>query len=254
MLARERPTFFGFSSIFRRDAYPVFEKGIGARYLREYVPLHLPQVEQGLRQAHGAIVKTGRRPSRILDIGSGPGTVAMGLRNLIHRDEITGNWRIDAIDPSAEFCEMLKKAGVAMGTRPIYMNPPLQMGLQEYLDRRKPCATDWIVMANVLSALAHHRTLTDCIHLFDRLFELQQTIGAAPALTLIEGSCRTYIDPYAYFNELAARFRVLAAEGLSRSISIPSPHVLKCRYYGRPGQPRGCSPRMIMITITPHKG
>ncbi len=247
---------FGFSSrsrLFPPGSYPVFENGKGARYLREYAPLHLPQVEHGLSAAYQALIKSGRCPRRILDVGSGPGTVPLALRNVIHRDGIQGNWRVDSIEPSSEFCAMLKTSRSALGSHPIYLNQPMQMGIQEYLDLRKPCATDWIVMANVLSALVQGQSPEFTCRLINRLFEYQKTVGAAPALTLIEGSCDTYIDPYVHFRALAANFRVICRQGLIRSVQLPSPHILNCRYYGHLGGPRGCSPRLIMLTITPHK-
>ncbi len=87
MLSDKRNAF-GFalpSRLFPPGPYPVFENGKGARYLREYAPLHLPQVEHGLSAAYQALIKSGRRPRRILDIGSGPGTVPLALRTVIHR-------------------------------------------------------------------------------------------------------------------------------------------------------------------------
>jgi hypothetical protein len=234
--------------MFPGAAYPVFENGLGMRYLREYAPLHLPQVEHGLGVAYAEIVRTGMNPSRILDIGSGPGTTALALRNLLERNQVAGRFQIAPLEPSSEFCGMLERLRDEWRHEPTHLHRPLKLKLDQYLASDTAVEADWIVMANVLSPLVAGKDPVYCCELIQRLLEKQSRAGRSPFLTLIEGSCSTYINPYAHIRALAQKFNVVARLGLDRSTPLYRPYILDCRYYLKAGQ-RGCQPRLIMLTL-----
>ena len=238
------------SKMFPPREYPVFENGMAFRYLREYAPLHLPQVMAGLLAAYRGLSACGRRPRTVLDIGSGPATVALALQMLIGDGTIADSLAVDCVEPSSEFCDMIEKARSVWPEQPVALNAPLMMTMEQYLEAKYVCEADWVVMANVLSPLAAGSAPADtACRLMERLFEVQRKTGISPAVTLIEGSCRTYLDPYACLNAIGERFHTVVRVGHPCSVSLNSPHILKCGYYRKPVQ-KGCKPRLTMLTIT----
>ncbi len=239
--------------LFAPGAYPLFENGRGARYVREYLPLHLPQLEYGLEQAFPTVCDAHQspgRPIRVLDVGSGPASVPMALDRLVSAGRIAGSFEVQPIEQSAEFCSMLRIAGESLRSGQVVIREPRQMTLEQYISQPDAAglyACDWVVMGNVLSPLAHGKSPADYSGLIRRLMERHMTMAGSPVLTAIEGSCSTYVQPYPFMRELAAQFTLVREVGLSHSVQLDRPAIRNCAYYRGPYQ--GCKPRIIMVTV-----
>jgi hypothetical protein len=69
--------------------YPYFEGDDCIRYLHQYLPFHLPQIEHVLKSVLQSDIFIDKSTINILDIGSGPATVPLALLKLSNRYEIT---------------------------------------------------------------------------------------------------------------------------------------------------------------------
>ena len=249
MLAGRQSTF-GHGRLFPAGAYPEFENGQGTQYVREYLPLHLPQLEHGIARAFQSLqaaLPVTTRPIRILDIGSGPASVALSLDRLVAQGHIKGHFEVFPIEQSKEFCEMLRAAAQPLMTGAVAIRDPQCMSLEQYTASRDACPCDWIVMANVLSPFAQGRSVKDYCDMIHRLLNRHRTDAGYPALTTIEGSCSTYVTPYAYMRGLAEQFKVVCELGLRHSVQLDRPEIRNCRFYR--SRYRGCKPRIIMVTV-----
>ncbi len=77
------------------------------RYLRQYMPLHMPQIEKAVRNTLDQNLLT-RKHLHIVDIGGGPGTLYVVLASLLHRGfypEYT--FDITLVEPSRTFHDFL---------------------------------------------------------------------------------------------------------------------------------------------------
>ena len=238
--------------LFPSGKYPSFEEGRGAQYVSEYLPLHLPQLEYGLEMAYRSLQGTlsAGRAIRLLDIGSGPASVALALERLTAMGKINAQFQVQPLEQSAEFCGMLREAADPLGSGAVKLMPPFQMDMERYLDEKATTpldSFDWIVMANVLSPLAQGRTVEEYCARIQRLLEQHRTPTGYPALTVIEGSCCKYVLPHTYMKGLTAQLKVLCNIGLDWSVPLDRPDILNCTYY-KTGT-GGCKPRIMMITV-----
>ena len=238
--------------LFPSGKYPSFEEGRGVQYVSEYLPLHLPQLEHGLEMAYRSLQENlpVDRAIRLLDIGSGPASVALALERLTSGAKVQAQFQVQPLEQSAEFCGMLRAAAGPLGSGAVQLETPCQMNMDRYLDETtalslQPC--DWIVMANVLSPLAQGRNVEEYCARIQRLLEQHRTPTGYPALTVIEGSCCKYVAPHTYMNGLAAQLKVVCKVGLDCSVPLNRPDILNCTFY-KTGT-GGCKPRIMMITV-----
>ena len=204
MLAgQDNPHYRG--GLFPSGKYPSFEEGRGVQYVSEYLPLHLPQLEHGLEMAYRSLQETlpVDRAIRLLDIGSGPASVALALERLTSRAKVQAQFQVQPLEQSAEFCGMLRAAAGPLGSGAVQLETPCQMDMERYLDETtalslQPC--DWIVMANVVSPLAQGRTVEEYCARIQRLLEQHRTPTGYPALRRSLGVCDgvLYSTPLAY--------------------------------------------------------
>ena len=224
--------------IFERRAYPDFDSLAQCKqYVREYVPLHLTQIEAGLLEAAKAmpLALPLDRPIRVLDIGGGPGTVALALERLTASGKLGGCFVVDVIEPSAPFCRMLNIAKMSLCDGSVSIGEISQHDFLDYwfASKGKRLDYDWIVSANVMSPLSlawerrvgmedEVRKTSPCS--LERLGGVARdawsthdlgllfwhilknfTREGLGAITLIEGGCRTYInEPRDYMRQLAS--------------------------------------------------
>mgnify|MGYP001566131260 CR=1 FL=1 len=234
--------------LFPPGAYPTFENGRGAQYLHEYVPLHMPQVEVGIAQAYRSLRSSfsASGPVRVLDVGSGPATVALVFDRLGAQGLVNGKFVVSPVETSSEFCAMIRHAATALWPGTVELKDPKQMNIEQYMGMAHE-PYDWIVMANVLSPFAAGRTVEDCCGKIEWLINANKSASGYPPLTIIEGSCSRYINPYEHIQAIARRYNVVCEIGLGYSRPLHRPDILNCGFYR---SPMGyCRPRVVMITV-----
>lgn len=272
-------TSMGYRGGLFTSSYPAFDdKEQCIRYVLEYVPFHLQQVEMGLLQAARTISEQWPkdRPVRVLDIGSGPGTVALALERLVASGQLKHRFQIVAVEPSAQFCQMLVKVAARLRGGDVEIVEVRQRELISAWRSNIPRQwdIDWITAANVLSPVSaaweqavgmkdaakmREPTRMELLkppvldawsandlamvlwHMLERF-----TAGGKGHMTLIEGGCAKYIrNPPGYIRQIAAcgSLRVVAGSPHSSSAGKMSP----CEFYRtRYGHD---TPNLIMLTM-----
>jgi hypothetical protein len=246
---RGKPAYVG--GLFSAAGYPGFTGTQCVQYVQEYLPFHLPQIEHGLFNAYKAIGATfpADRPVRVLDIGSGPASVALALDCLVSNGKIAGRFIVDTVEPSIGFGQMIDQARGALAGGPVEISRLFSAQLPEWMQyaRTGLYKYDWLVMANVLSPLSFALN-RDNERLKSLISELLSCTGSYPggvSVTFIEGNCCTYGHPVERFNALIGGG--MRSVGSMLSTRIGAGYILKCRHYRT--KQGNCVPHVIMITI-----
>lgn len=231
--------------LFNRS-YPSFESLATCRqYIREYLPFHLTQIENGLLAAYKEIkpyLPEGR-PVRVLDVGAGPASVALALERLVESGRLTGRFIVDAIEPSASFVGLIRLVQNKFRFGPVQINEIYEGDLTGWLIARKGGLKiyDWIVAANCLSPMGLSWKAEEIALLYRHAID-RVTYGSRGFVTIIEGGCSTYINPYVCMDKIEKSpllEKVAGTSGVGR--------MTPCGFYRTKwGNDR---PNMIMLTM-----
>jgi hypothetical protein len=220
--------------LFHSGGYPVFSNDQCAQYVQEYLPFHLPQIEEGLRTAYNAVGTTFPidRPVRVLDIGSGPASTALALDSLVSSNIISGRFTVDTVEPSLGFNRMIDRARSALASGPVEIGEQYLSQFPSWMqyDHSGNPKYDWIIMANALSPITLALN-NDGAKLRSMITELLSKSGreCGCSATFIESGCGTYGHPILALKDLKENGYMIIGHGLPRTISAA--HILKCRFY-----------------------
>lgn len=139
--------------------YKIFENNQCIQYIQEYVPFHLPQIENGLRPALQHIYENlscqGDKPIRILDMGSGPATTAISFCRLLDKFSNKINLQISTMEPSTTFNEIIAVFSKENLNRNITITDHFDYTFDDFLSLSYILKGeyDWVIAANIISAL-----------------------------------------------------------------------------------------------------
>jgi len=137
--------------------YPIFEGDQCFQYLQEYVPLHLPQINRGLENCL-EYYKNKSLTISVLDIGSGPATVALAFcKQLNGCDEYGFDIGITTIEASDTFNQMIEKFNEISSNKNIVIlqnfNCTFTNIIENRIAEKNKGEYDWVIIANFLSGI-----------------------------------------------------------------------------------------------------
>ena len=171
--------------------YPVLEGEDARAYLSWYLPLHLPQVREGIR----AVLPRFGRPAliRVLDLGAGAGTVAMALDQLA--TPAGPLYVVDTLEASTTFNGRLHDLKNALNpSGSVAVGECIHAHFEEWFSHAEACSGryDWITIANFLSGISGGRGPEATVA---RLHEMLRRLvgpGGSVLLTIVEGGMESH--------------------------------------------------------------
>lgn len=122
------------------------------RYLRQYMPLHLPQLEEAVRRSL-ANMPPDLQQVRLLDVGSGPGTLYCALSRLINAGEVNGRvFQYHPLEPSSGFIDFLNVIARHVTADGLAVGAP-HCGRLSDLDDNVFSNINWIFLGNAVTPL-----------------------------------------------------------------------------------------------------
>jgi hypothetical protein len=195
VLASKYPSEFTNTSIFIKQpltsaAYTEFNDiQTCMRYFRQYMPLHMPQIEQAVC---GTLEQNpfARRRIHVLDIGGGPGTLYVVLASLLHRGMFT-NYVFDVtlVEPSKGFHEFLRVIAQYVQHPNLNVKAMCACTAEKLPTVMKKNDADWFFVANAITPIV--KASGDVSEAVTRLCSVIQSTrrkNAACVLTLAENT------------------------------------------------------------------
>ncbi|MCP4105654.1 MAG: DUF1566 domain-containing protein [Desulfobacteraceae bacterium] len=173
--------------------YSIFEGDDCIQYLQEYVPFHLPQIEYALRDTLRNYPFTHNHVS-ILDIGSGPATVALSLCKMDEAGYY--DFSITTIEASNTFNNMIEIYERINLNRSVTIVENLKYTFEDFfnLSCQWEGHFDWIIIANFVTGIDDYMKLNELV---TNLLHSEEKV----LLTIIEtGTLQKYIKNLEFDN------------------------------------------------------
>lgn len=182
------------------------------RYLRQYMPLHMPQIEEAVRrtlEAHNEHGNPGDTSQiRILDIGAGPGTLYCVLAAMFGRqDEALRNCTFEycPLDPSKVFLDFVRIICANVTHDRLKLGHQFNCSLDD-MPEKDLRGIDWFFLGNVVTPmLASTPDVASVAHRIGHAFTA--SVAKTTLLTIAENSGTANFFQFC---------KALEEEGLSR--------------------------------------
>jgi hypothetical protein len=218
------------------------------RYFRQYMPLHMPQIEEAvlntLQQCHFS-----QRRVHILDIGGGPGNLYCILAGLLHRALIPDlHFDISLVEPGNPFHEFLDVISHHVHHPRLRLRAKYNCRLDQLPDRMQTRDVDWFFVANAITPLvANAGNVPSAVDSFCHVIDETRRKHSEGTLTIAENTRSTDFPAFA---------ENLRSRGMIPQISDRScnaPWLGGCQFYVT-GPRRLTSPRLKLSVVTLMEG
>ena len=159
VLAEQYPEEFVKTGYFERqlltkDAYINFDNTTECmRYFRQYMPLHMPQIEKAIRNTLNQNLLT-RKHLHIIDIGGGPGTLYVVLASLLHRGFYPEHtFDITLVEPSSTFHDFLRVIAQYVRHPALRLRDMLVCTSEDLPAIMTKQDADWYFLANIITPI-----------------------------------------------------------------------------------------------------
>ena len=253
-IANKYPTEFTRTGIFIQQSLttrvytPFTDADQCMRYLRQYMPLHMPQLEQAVLSTLRSHRFNGKH-IRVLDIGSGPGTLfcVLSALQVTHPNDI-GDFTFEycPLDPSGPFIEFFKIIADNVQNDRIKPGSPFNCKVSD-LDKKDLRSIDWFFVANAITPLIAHAG-----DIGRAVAEIHRTVTSSVApgrmLTIAENTAST---DFADFCEALVKTGDFAIA--QDATNCDGQWLTHCKFYVT-GRFRPTRPRLRLATCTTPKG
>lgn len=161
--------------------YTSFETRVECvRYFRQYMPLHMPQIEAAVC-ASLQKASFDRPDIHILDIGGGPGNLYCVLAALLRRNMIPmRHYHISVVEPAKTFHDMLDVISHHVAHDRLTLRAKYDCRLDQLAPRISARDVDWFFIANVITPLVAQagdvpRAITDLHRVINAVRRPQST-------------------------------------------------------------------------------
>ena len=212
--------------------YPIFEGKECIQYLQEFVPFHLPQIETVLSNMLNYFsLNFPNSTISVLDIGSGPATVALAFCRLFNRIQYQINLEITTVEASNTFNNMIDMYSQGNLNNNVRIVENIRSNFNDFmnsLEERKGKFINWVIMANFISAIGDSvESINQILNRFlCNLLQSNQQI----MFTFIETRCqRNYtnnVDTTGFDN-----LRIVRIESPMINQKINAPWIMNCKFY-----------------------
>ncbi len=154
--------------------YTAFDNEVDCiRYLRQYQPLHMPQIEAAVEFTMGEKIHAPEN-IHILDIGGGAGSLYCVLTSLLHRGFYEHNtFEITIIDPSEIFLKFVDIITERVNHPQLKLRDKLCCRLDQVPQMAQVIDFDWYFIANAITPLIAH---SGCVNsAVDTLYDVMMT-------------------------------------------------------------------------------
>jgi hypothetical protein len=209
------------------------------RYFRQYMPLHMPQIEEAVRLTLEQKFFS-RRRLHIIDIGGGPGTLYTVLASLLHRGLCQDySFDVTLVEPSIAFHDFLQVIALHvhhpnLNVRGIYSCTSDQ--LPSIMSKKD---ADWYFIANAITPIV--RGAGNVSEAVNRLFNVINTTRRKHSkciLTLAENT--NSID----FNDVCSTVKTKGLDCVSKENYCHGSWLSDCRQFYVTGPLRPTQPRL----------
>jgi len=214
--------------------YKVFTQKECIQYLQEYVPLHIPQIEYVLSYVLPKICQRNlfANPISVLDIASGPATIALSLCKV----RLCRNIRVTTLEASSGFNSIIEIFRTHNTNPNIKIVETIQAEFYDFLKKQTEHYRghfDWIVIANFISGIAKNGNSAEVDAVITQLCQSLMNPGQQILLTIIEGSSKKYFDTEEYLKTLEQHLNGLNIKVTLSSFFGPrdTPYLANCKIY-----------------------
>lgn len=148
--------------------YRIFEDNECIQYIQEFVPFHLPQIQNGIEPVLVDIYTNlscrNDKPLRILDLGSGPGTTTLALCRILNNINKDLYLNVTTLEASTTFNNLIKILKRYNSENKINIIEQLFYTFNDFLNDsiKLKGRFDWIIAANFISAVGDNvNTIND---------------------------------------------------------------------------------------------
>jgi len=229
--------------------YTSFDSAIECmRYFRQYMPLHMPQIEVAVL---ATLQNNGlqRRRVHVLDIGGGPGNLYCILAALLYRNMLQNHeFEVSLLEPAKPFHEFLDIIAATVQHPRLHLRAKYDCRLDELPSRLKRADIDWFFVANAITpVIAHARNVPAAVSTFCSVLTHATRRHERAAITIAENTNSVE------FPDFCAE---LGKQGIPVAVSDCScnaPWLADCQFYVT-GPRRLTRPRLRLALATTPEG
>lgn len=195
--------------LFKGNEYPILNEDQCIQYIHEYVPFHLPQINQVIGDILQKNIFDENQTIRIIDIGSGPATVPLAFCRL-KKDELQNRkFKITTVEASEACNEKIEIFNNSNKNKPIYKAALIKSDILDFMKISNfKMGCDWIIMANSFSSICKNVSEARTIHnifnefIFNILNSNKNFNYSRIILTIIEGKVMKFFDASSYLSNI----------------------------------------------------
>jgi len=219
--------------------YPNFEGDYCIRYLHQYLPFHIPQIEHVLKSILQSDIFFDKSTINILDIGSGPATVPLSLLKLRKEFPNYKKYKVITIEPSYRFDKMIsrfkevKTEGIEIIENLKYKFPDTDLKINKNFN------IDWIIIANTLSPIGCGKSYKDVNLIFNKFVSERLHNGNNDEkilLTFIEGNKEDFFRFTEYLEQIEkigfSDLKIIELPKMTfKNLPKNEDKILRCKFY-----------------------
>jgi hypothetical protein len=172
------------------------------RYMRQYMPLHMPQIEEAVKRSLLSHDFGGSRHIRILDVGAGPGTLYCVLAAMFGRGEnVLSNYTFEycPLEPSSVFADFFRIVGQNVKQKYVEIGRLYKCNLGE-IDVKELQNFDWIFVGNAVTAMVASSSAEAHVAMRNVAMTIRNAFDRSradrPLLTIAENSGTNKFDQF----------------------------------------------------------